>query len=135
MPSLMPLVTKAGPWLIKQLPKLWPLLLDPKNRERVTDAMQNLASRSPGRRLKAQVDLTAVIAERTAQEAESEPERVRAMEWSRRARNLSLRLDMPTADRQLRRAQTKSVEEQLTSLHTEMDEYLSQPGGPTALSP
>ena len=135
MSSLMPLLTKAGPWLIKQLPKLWPMLLDAKNRERVMEAMQNLASRSPGRRLKAKVDLTAVIAERTAQDAVSEAERARAMEWSRRARNLSLRLDMPTADRQLRRSQTRSVEEHLTVLQTEMDEYLSQPGSPSEITP
>lgn len=123
----MPVLTKAGPWLIKQLPRLWPLLLEAKNRERAMEAMQNLASKSPSRRLRAKVDLTAAVTDRLAQEAVSEAERARAMEWSRRARNLVLRLDMPTADRKARRVQLQSVEEQLTVLQAEIDDHLNQP--------
>lgn len=125
MSFLMPVLTKAGPWLLKQLPKLWPLLLEAKNRERVLEAMQNLASQSPGRRLRGKVELTAEVADRMAQESVSEPERERAKEWSRRARNLVLRLDMPTADRSSRRSQLRSVEEQLALLQTEIDDYLN----------
>ena len=127
MAILTPVVTKAGPWLIKQLPKLWPLLLDAKNREKVTEAIQNLASQSPTKRLRAKVELTAALADSMSARAESEVEKARAREWARRAQNLLLRLDMPTADRALRRSQTKSVEQQLTALQREMDGHLNHP--------
>ena len=122
----MPVLTKAGPWLIKQLPRLWPLLLDPKNRERVAEMTKNLASQSPGRRLRGKVDLTAAVTDRLAQESTSEAERARALEWSRRARNLVLRLDMPTTDRRMRRSQLRSVEAQLAALQAEIDGHLNQ---------
>ena len=88
------------------------------------EAIQNLASKSPSRRLRAKVELTAALADSIAEKAASESERTRAQEWSRRATNLLLRLDMPTADRGLRRSQTRSVEQQLAALQNEMDRQL-----------
>ena len=104
------LLTKAGPWFVKQLPKLWPLLLETKNRERLMDAVQNLASQSPTKRLKAKVDVTAAIADQLGRKATSEGERLRSQEWGRQARNLALRLEMPMSDRQARRAHRASIE-------------------------
>jgi hypothetical protein len=121
------LLTKAGPWFVKQLPKLWPLLLEAKNRERVLAAVQNLASQSPTKRLKAKVEVTAVIAEQLGTKATSDDERQRAAAWSVQARNLALRLDMPMTDRQARRAHRASIEQQLVALQTEMDRWLDQP--------
>jgi hypothetical protein len=119
------LLRTAGPWLVKQLPKLWPLLLESHNRERLAGVLKDLASRSPGQRLRAQADLTAALAERMAQQAATPDEAVRAQDWQRRARNLALRLDMPVAGgRDARKAHRASVQQQLEQLQGEMDRHL-----------
>ena len=118
------LVTKAGPWLVKQLPKLWPLLLESKNRERLAEIAKDLGSRSPAKRLRGQVELTATLAERIADQAESESEREQAQDWSRRARNLAIRLDMPVVGREAKRLHRQSVQKQLEQLQAEMDQHL-----------
>lgn len=117
-------LAKAGPWFVKQLPKLWPLLLDAKNRERLEKIARDLASKSPAKRLKGKVELIATLAERMADQADSESEKKQAQEWSRRARNLALRLDMPVAGREAKRAHRQSVQEQLEQLQSEMDQHL-----------
>ena len=127
-------LAKAGPWLVKQLPQLWPLLLDAKNRERLEQSAKDLASRSPAKRLRAKVELTATLADRMAETAASESEKRQAQEWSRRAQNLLLRLEMPVAGREARRTHGKSVQKQLEGLQSEIDLHLRSwphagPGG------
>ena len=129
MSPIVRLLTKAGPWFIKQLPKLWPLLLDAKNRERLMEAAQNLASNSPAKRLQAKADLTAEIANTIATGAASEHERAQAQAWAQRARNLGLRLAMPLPDRQAKRAHRRRVEAELGALQREMDRHLGGGGG------
>ena len=119
------ILTKAGPWLVKQLPKLWPLLLDPNYREKLQQLMKDLLDRSPTRRLRAKVELTATLAERVADQADSEDEKERAQEWRRQARNLVIRLDMPVSGRDAKRAHRQSVEQQLEQLQAEMDRHLT----------
>lgn len=123
--SILALLTKAGPWLIKQLPKLWPLLLEAKNRERLQEIAKDLASNSPLRRLRAKVELTATLAERMVEQAESEDERQRAQAWRRQARNLTIRLDMPVIGREAKRSHRKSVAQQLEELQADMDQHLA----------
>ena len=122
---ILALVTKAGPWLIKQLPKLWPLLLEAKNREKLQEIVRDLASNSPFRRLRAKVELTATLAERMVEQADSEDERQRAQAWSRQARNLTIRLDMPVIGRVAKRAHRQSVAQQLEELQADMDQHLA----------
>lgn len=122
--SLMVNLAKAGPWFIKQLPKLWPMLLDPKNRERLAQIGKDLASKSPAKRLRGKVELTATLAERISDQADSETERKQAQEWSRRARNLALRLDVPVVGREAKQAHRKSIQQQLEQLQSEMDQHL-----------
>jgi hypothetical protein len=117
-------LAKAGPWLVKQLPKLWPLLLDAKNRERLQATLRDLASNSPTKRLRAQVNLTAVLAERMVDQAVSDVESNQAKEWNRQAKNLSLRLDMPVSGRDAKKAQRRAVQEQLQQLQAQMDQKL-----------
>jgi len=45
-------IAKAGPQVAKQLPKLWPLLLESKNRERLGEFFVDLANASPAKRLR-----------------------------------------------------------------------------------
>jgi hypothetical protein len=122
---ILALVTKAGPWLIKQLPKLWPLLLETKNREKLQEITKDLASNSPSRRLRAKVELTATLAERMVAEAESEDEKQRAQAWSRQARNLTIRLDMPVIGREAKRSHRQSIAQQLEELQADMNRYLA----------
>ena len=122
---ILALLTKAGPWLIKQLPKLWPLLLEAKNRERLQEIAKDLASNSPLRRLRAKVELTATLAERMVEQADSEDERQRAHAWSRQARNLTIRLDMPVIGREAKRSHRQSVAQQLEELQADMDQNLA----------
>lgn len=124
MGPIIAILTKAGPWFIKQLPKLWPLLLDAKNRERFLEAAQNLTSNSPANRLRAKADLTAEIADTIAKDAGSESQQVRAQGWSQRARNLGLRLAMPVPDRSARRLHRRRVQAELGELQREMDRHL-----------
>ena len=56
---LLKALRKGGPALIKQLPKLWPLLLESNNHKTVMEFMSDLASQSPTKRLRARVELTA----------------------------------------------------------------------------
>ena len=124
MGPIIAILTKAGPWFIKQLPKLWPLLLDAKNREKFMEAAQNVASNSPSKRLAAKAELTAEIANTIAKDASSETERARAEGWAAQARNLVLRLAMPVPDRQARRAHRRRVQAELEQLQREMDGHL-----------
>ena len=124
MGAIIAILTKAGPWFIKQLPKLWPLLLDAKNRERFLEAAQNLASKSPAKRLGSKAELTAEIANTIARDASSDEERARAEEWAQQARKLGLRLAMPVPDRQAKRAHRRRVQAQLAELQREMDRHL-----------
>jgi hypothetical protein len=124
MPGLLGIVIKATPWIAKQVPKMWPLLLDAKNRERVEQAVKDLASKSPTRRLRGQAELTASLAERMVERASSEEERSQASEWNRRAQNLVLRLDMPAVGRDAKRDHRQAVQTQLQQLQSEMDAHL-----------
>lgn len=120
--QLLLLLRAGGPKLLSALPKLWPVLLDAKIRAGLLDAGKNLASRSPMKRLHAQVDATIAIAEGYAGDAArdgDEAEDAKAQEWARRGRNLARRLDMPMrgpAARENRRA----VKTQLADLQAEM---------------
>lgn len=119
------ILTKAGPWVFKQLPKLWPLLLEAKNREKLQEILKDLASNSPIRRLRAKVELTATLAEQMVEQADSEDEKQRAREWSRQARNLTIRLDMPVIGREAKRSHRQSVAQQLEALQADMDQHLA----------
>lgn len=125
MGPIMAALTKAGPWFVKQSPRLWPLLVDGKNREYLLAAVNGLASQSPAKRLRSQVELTAAIADNMASEAASEKDSELARTWSQQARNLLLRLDMPiAAGRKEKRTHMKSVRAQLANLQREMDSHL-----------
>lgn len=124
MPSAVTILAKAGPWLIKQTPKLWPLLLDAKNRERLEQAAKDLASKSPTKRLRGKVELTAALADQMIETAVSEAEKEQAQEWARQARNLALRLDMPVIGRDAKKSHRASVEQQLDQLQSQMNQQL-----------
>ena len=123
--SILAVLTKAGPWLLKQLPKLWPLLLESKNRERLQEVLRDLASNSPVKRLRAKVELTAALADQMIEQADSEAEKHQAGEWSRRARNLTIRLDMPVAGLSTKRSHRQAIAQQLAELQGEMNQYLA----------
>lgn len=118
------IIAKVTPFVAKQIPKLWPLLLDARNRGRLEEAAKGLASKSPRKRLRAHIDLTAALAERMVDQAGTDPERAQAREWNRRAQNLVLRLDMPVTGRDAKRAHRTAVQEQLEQLQREMDAHL-----------
>ena len=128
MGPIIAILTKAGPWFLKQLPKLWPLLLDAKNRERLLATAQNVASNSPSKRLQAKAELTAEIADTVAKNATSEDERARAQEWAQQSRNLVLRVAMPVPDRKAGRAHRSRVQAQLEQLQRDMDRHLGGGG-------
>ena len=107
------------------MPKLWPLLLESKNRDRVMDAARQLSNASPSKRLQGQIDLTAAMADAARQQAETEDAAQRAAEWVTRARKLRLRVDVPQVDRVSRKQQRASVKTQLAQLQQEIDDYLS----------
>lgn len=120
----MALLRKAAPLAAKQLPKLWPLLLESKNRQWVMETVADLASQSPKRRLRARIELTAALADEVGAQATSDGARARAEDWARRARNLLHRLDMPVAGRQARVAHRRSIRSRLEVLQAEMNDYL-----------
>lgn len=124
MGPLVRIMTKSGSQLVKHLPKLWPLLLEQGNRERLLQAAQNLASKSPTKQLRAKAELTAAVADRMAADAESDAEREQAQTWSRQARNLMLRLDMPVTGRNQKRSQRLSISQQLATIQRAMDNHL-----------
>ncbi len=114
-------IRKALPVIAKQLPKLWPLLLEKKNRERIVEAGKDLASQSPTRRLRARIEVTAVLADQIAAEAKTDDERQHAEDWARRARNLSRKLEMPMQGRDTKAQHRATVAAQLDDLQAEMN--------------
>lgn len=122
--AALPILRRALPALAKQLPKLWPLLLEAKNREKVMSLLRDLASASPKRKLAARMDLTELLAQRLSEEAQSEPERAQAAEWRSRAQKLRARVDMPVEGSRARRAHRAALHADLQSLHREMNEAL-----------
>lgn len=126
MPNKLVKAAMVGvPLLAKHVPKLWPLLLESKNRDRVMDAARQLSHASPSKRLQGQIDLTAAMADAARQQAETEDAAQRAAEWVTRARKLRLRVDVPQVDRVSRKQQRASVKTQLAQLQQEIDDYLS----------
>lgn len=121
----MQLLRKAGPVVTKQLPKLWPLLLESRNRQRVMEAARDLASQSPTRRLRARVTLTAEMADGFGAKAKTAEDKALAEEWVRRANNIVLRLDMPVAGRQAKAEHRQAVGAQLEALQAEMNSHLA----------
>ena len=79
-------LTVALPFLMKQLPKLWPLLLEAKNREKVMELASSLAKASPTRRLGIKLELTETLAQSLVANADTEAEAARARAWQKRAR-------------------------------------------------
>jgi len=123
--KLVQAVLVGVPVLAKHVPKLWPLLLESKNREKVADAARQLSTASPSKRLKGQIDLTAAMAEAVRDQAESDEDAHRAGEWMTHARKLRLRVDVPHADRASRKQHRASVKSSLTELQHEIDAHLS----------
>jgi hypothetical protein len=111
--QLLAALRKGGPMLAKQLPKLWPLLLESSNRKKVVEAASDLASQSPTKRLRARVELTAELADAMVKDSESGEDVERAADWARRARNLLRRLDMPVEGRKAKSAHRMSIREQM----------------------
>ncbi|QSR30519.1 hypothetical protein CFI00_08375 [Nocardioides sp. S5] len=126
MGQALSMLTKAGPQVGKQLPKLWPLLLESKNRERLGEFFLDLANASPAKRLRARLELTAALAEEIAQSATGDAEKKQAEGWSHRARNLVRRLNMPVAGTGTKRAHRRSIREQLDALQPEMNTHLAE---------
>lgn len=115
---------KALPILAKNLPKLWPLLLDSKNRDKLAGLAKDLAAATPKRKLAAKMQLTEMLAESAIEQAETEGEKERAKEWQHRARNMRLRLDMPIEGRQAKRQHRDQLRQDLAQLHEEMSAAL-----------
>lgn len=122
--ALLVLLQKALPALAKQLPKLWPLLLETKNREKLMSLGRDLASTSPKRKLAARMEATELLAEAVAEKAEADNERSRASDWQKRARKMRVRLDMPVEGAKARRTHRKTLHEDLRELHEEMSQAL-----------
>lgn len=116
---------KALPILAKNLPKLWPLLLDSKNRDKLAGLVKDLAAATPKRKLAAKMKLTEMLAETAVEQAESDAEKQNAKEWQHRARNMRLRLDMPIEGRQAKRNHRNHLRQDLAKLHEEMSAALS----------
>lgn len=116
----------ALPFLAKQLPKLWPLLLETKNRDKLMELARSASSASPSRRLAGKLELTEELAKSLAERGDSQDEAQRARSWQRRAHNMRVRLDMPISGRQQKRAHRRALEEDLNTLHQEISEALSQ---------
>ncbi len=128
MPPTTQLVTRLLPLLVKQVPRLWPLLLETKNRELVAKYAKGLADRSPGRRLATKIDLTADLAASMAERASTTEEAERARLWQKRASAMRDRLALPvTTDRKGHRA---TLSADLQALHDEMSAALRE-GEPT----
>lgn len=82
---------KAMPVVARQLPKLWPLLLESKNREKVTALATDLGARSPRKRLAAKMEITQALAQSVADDATTDEERDRAAQWQQRASKMRVR--------------------------------------------
>lgn len=121
--TILAAITKGGPALLKQLPKLWPLLLETKNRQAILLAARDLASFTPDKRLRGAVDGTMAVAQGLAADAD-ESERAKADAWVRRARDLGRQLDLPVVGREARSKRRASVAKQLTSLQGEINVHL-----------
>lgn len=121
---VMLVLQKSVPVLARQLPKLWPLLLDAKNRDKVASLIGDLASASPKRKLAGRMDLTELLAQRIAEQADSAEERKDAEAWQSRARKLRARLDMPVEGAKARRAHRADLRSDLAALHNEMSTAL-----------
>ena len=117
---------KGGPALVKQLPKLWPLLLESSNRKKLKEVISDLASQSPTKRLRARVEITAELAESMAKDADSAKDLERATDWAKRARNLHLRLDMPVQGHKAKSEHRASIRAQLDALQAEMNDHLGR---------
>jgi len=122
--QLFTLAGKAAPALAKQLPKLWPLLLESKNRQKLIEVAGDLASQSPRKRLEGRIELTAVLADGLAEKAAGDEQRNLAADWARRSRNLKIRLEMPIKDRKARKVHRESIQAQLDELQVEMNAHL-----------
>jgi uncharacterized coiled-coil DUF342 family protein len=121
---------KALPKLAKHLPKLWPLLLESRNREKIIELSRELASSSPSRKLAAKMELTGALAETMADQAETDAERERAREWQSRAAKMRIRLDMPIEGVRAKREHRAQLRADLQALHAEMSDALRDaPGG------
>jgi hypothetical protein len=117
---------KALPFLAKQVPKLWPLLLEAKNREKVSALLRDAAASSPKKKLAAKMEITEMLAQTLVEQASNESERQRAEQWQRRARKLRVRLDMPVEGIKARRAHRAGLHRDLAALHEEMSHALSE---------
>lgn len=124
MQGALAVLQKALPALAKQLPKLWPLLLESKNREKLTSLARDLAGASPKRKLAARMDITEMLAQSLVDKADSEEERRRAAQWQTRARKMRVRLDMPVEGLKARRAHRAALHADLAALHHEMSDAL-----------
>lgn len=124
MPLPSAVVTKALPFIMRQVPKLWPLLLDPKNRDVVMRYAKDLADRSPGRRLAANIRLTEDLAASMARRAGTPEEADRARVWQRRAAHMRDRYALPVMGD--KRAHLAALEADLTALHEEMSAALRE---------
>ena len=122
--QVLAVVAKAGPQIAKQLPKLWPLLLESKNRERLGGFFLDLANASPSKRLRARTELTAALADEIGRGAESDAERERAEAWARRARKLTLRQNLPVTGLRAKTENRRKIKAELDRLQAEMDDHL-----------
>ena len=122
--SVLVAVSRGGPALLKQLPKLWPLLLESKNRQAILLAARDLASFTPDKRLRGAVDGTLAVAQGLATEVSDATERSKADVWARRAKDLGRQLDLPVVGRDTRRQRRASVARQLKALQAQMSAHL-----------
>ena len=123
--TVLSLLRRGGPPLLKLLPKLWPLLLEQKNRDALVAALKNAASRSPDRRLRGRVEGTVEVARAKAERAETDEERAVAQEWIRRGEDLVAQLDIPARSRTARADRRSTLSAELDRLHQEMESRLS----------
>ena len=114
----------AAPFIAKQVPKLWPLLLESRNREKLAEVAKDVASQSPRRKLRGQIELTALQAETISSSADGAEERELGQRWARKARNLTIQLDLPMVDRKAGKAHKASIRRQLEALQQEMNHHL-----------
>ncbi len=126
------LLIRYGPLLAKQLPRLAFLLTDAKTRERLLGLAQDVASRSPSRRVRARVDATAIMAESYAGQAATDAEREMALGWARRARRLAARADVPVDGRTQKKAHVEDIRARLDELQSEINAALSDERDPGA---
>jgi len=126
--TILGLLRRGGPALLKLLPKLWPLLLESKNRQALVSAAKDLASLSPEKRLRGQAEGTHAVAKELASDASEPADRARAEDWAGGARDLIHQLKMPATGREARTRRRSSVRTQLDELQAEMQQHLSRRG-------